>query len=90
MLFVPIGMHLHVDAGHPVCGGLTVIYVYLLMTGLILWCMFNFARLSLGLLTHCFRSHRMLLLENLTLRQQLAVLSVGGPEQNPAPLTSVF
>jgi hypothetical protein len=35
--------------------------------------MFNFARLSLGLLARCFRSRRRLLLENLALRQQLAV-----------------
>src|ERR1700751_978913 len=36
--------------------------------------MFNFARLSLGLVARCFRSRRGLLLENLALRQQLAVL----------------
>jgi hypothetical protein len=36
--------------------------------------MFNFARLSLGLVARCFRSRRRLLLENLALRQQLAVL----------------
>jgi hypothetical protein len=34
--------------------------------------MFRFFRLWLGLLAHCFRSHRTLLLENLALRQQLA------------------
>ena len=36
--------------------------------------MFNFAWLSLGLVARCFRSRRRLLLENLALRQQLAVL----------------
>src|SRR5215470_9323560 len=36
--------------------------------------MFNFCRLFLGLLARCFRSRRRLLLENLALRQQLAVL----------------
>jgi len=36
--------------------------------------MFNFSRLCLGLLARCFRSRRKLLLENLALRQQVAVL----------------
>jgi putative transposase len=36
--------------------------------------MFNFSRLCLGLLARCFRSRRKLLLENLALRQQLAIL----------------
>ena len=36
--------------------------------------MYNFARLSLGLVTRGFRSRRALLLENVALRQQLAVL----------------
>ena len=36
--------------------------------------MFKFARLSLGLVARCIRSRRRLLLENLGLRQQLAVL----------------
>ena len=36
--------------------------------------MFNFSRLCVGLLARCFRSRRRLLLENLALRQQLAVL----------------
>src|ERR1700737_3012555 len=35
--------------------------------------MFRSLRLWLGLLPHCFRSHRGLLLENLALRQQLIV-----------------
>src|SRR6266851_563250 len=35
--------------------------------------MFNFSRLCVGLLARCFRSRRRLLLENLALRQQLAV-----------------
>src|SRR5579864_3480888 len=36
--------------------------------------MFPFFRLWFGLLACCFRSHRTLLLENLALRQQLAIL----------------
>jgi len=36
--------------------------------------MFRYVGLWLGLLTRCLRSHRSLLLENLALRQQLAVL----------------
>src|SRR6201981_3323434 len=36
--------------------------------------MCRYVGLGLGLLPRCFRSHRSLLLENLALRQQLAVL----------------
>src|SRR5438309_9092752 len=36
--------------------------------------MFRYVGLGLGLLTRCLQSHRSLLLENLALRQQLAVL----------------
>src|SRR6201997_3013112 len=43
--------------------------------------MFRYVGFSLGLLTCCLQSHRSLLLENLALRQQLAVLK----RRNPRP-----
>src|SRR6201997_2057913 len=52
--------------------------------------MFNFARLSLGLVARCFRSHRRLLLENLALRQQLAVLKRRRARPKLSPFDKLF
>jgi putative transposase len=52
--------------------------------------MFNFARLSLGLVAGCFRSRRRLLLENLALRQQLAVLKRRQARPKLSPFDKLF
>jgi len=52
--------------------------------------MFNFARLSLGLVARCFRSRRRLLLENLALRQQLAVLKRRQARPKLSPFDKLF
>ena len=52
--------------------------------------MFNFARLSLGLVTRCCRSRRRLLLENLALRQQLAVLKRRQNRPKLSPFDKLF
>ena len=52
--------------------------------------MFRFFRLWLGLLARCFRSHRTLLLENLALRQQLAVLKRRHPRPRLCPVDKLF
>ncbi len=52
--------------------------------------MFRFFRLWLGLLARCFRSHRTLLLENLALRQQLAVLKRRHPRARLHPIDKLF
>src|SRR5246127_3587632 len=52
--------------------------------------MFNFARLSLGLVASCFRSRRRLLLENLALRQQLAVLKRRRARPKLSPFDKLF
>jgi putative transposase len=52
--------------------------------------MFNFARLSLGLVARCFRSRRRLLLENLALRQQLAVLKRRRARPKLSPFDKLF
>src|SRR5258707_5900881 len=52
--------------------------------------MFRFFRLWLGLLARCFRSHRTLLLENLPLRQQLAVLKRRHPRARLHPMDKLF
>jgi len=48
--------------------------------------MFRYVGLGLGLLTRCLQSHRSLLLENLALRQQLAVLK----RKHPRPRMRAF
>src|SRR5438045_6111650 len=48
--------------------------------------MFRYVGLCLGLLTRCLQSHRSLLLENLALRQQLAVLK----RKHPRPRMRAF
>src|SRR5216683_1330607 len=52
--------------------------------------MFNFSRLCVGLLARCFRSRRRLLLENLALRQQLAVLKRRQPRPTLLPFDKLF
>jgi putative transposase len=52
--------------------------------------MFRFFRLCLGLLARCFRSRRTLLLENLSLRQQLAVLKRRHPRARLGPIDKLF
>jgi transposase InsO family protein len=52
--------------------------------------MFRFFRLWLGLLVSCFRSHRTLLLENLTLRQQLSVLKRRHPKPRLGAIDKLF
>src|SRR3982074_3316356 len=52
--------------------------------------MFNFSRLCVGLLARCFRSRRRLLLENLALRQQLAVLKRRQARPTLLPFDKVF
>ena len=52
--------------------------------------MCNFARLSLGLVARCFRSRRRLLLENLALRQQLAVLKRRQARPKLSPFDKLF
>jgi hypothetical protein len=52
--------------------------------------MCNFARLSFGLMARCFRSRRRLLLENLALRQQLAVLKRRQARPKLSPLDKLF
>jgi putative transposase len=52
--------------------------------------MFKFARLSLGLVARCFRSRRRLLLENLALRQQLAVLKRRQARPKLSPFEKLF
>ena len=52
--------------------------------------MFNFARLSWGLVGGCFRSRRRLLLENLLLRQQLVVLKRRQARPKLSPFEKLF
>jgi len=52
--------------------------------------MFDFSRLCLGLLARCFRSRRKLLLENLALRQQLAVLKRRQDRPTLLPFDKLF
>jgi hypothetical protein len=52
--------------------------------------MFKVSRLCLGLLARCFRSRRKLLLENLALRQQLAVLKRRQDRPTLLPLDKLF
>ena len=52
--------------------------------------MCRYVGLGLGLLTRCFRSHRSLLLENLALRQQLAVLKRKHPRPRMGAVDKVF
>jgi len=52
--------------------------------------MFNFSRLCLRLLARCFRSRRKLLLENLALRQQLAVLKRRQDRPTLLPFDKLF
>ena len=52
--------------------------------------MLPFFRLWFGLMTRCFRSHRTLLLENLALRQQLAVLKRRHPRARLHPIDKLF
>src|SRR6266540_35884 len=52
--------------------------------------MFNFARLSSGLVARCFRSRRTLLLENLALRQQLTVLKRRQARPKLSPFEKLF
>src|SRR5450755_2979379 len=52
--------------------------------------MFNLTQLSLGLLRRYFRSRRRLLLENLALRQQLAVLKRRRPRPKLNPSDRLF
>ncbi len=52
--------------------------------------MFNFSRLCVGLLACCFRSRRRLLLENLALRLQLAVLKRGHPKPRLGLVDKLF
>jgi putative transposase len=52
--------------------------------------MFNSSRLCLGLLARCFRSRRKLLLENLALRQQLAVLKRRQDRPTLLPFDKLF
>jgi len=52
--------------------------------------MFHFFRFWLGSLSRCFRSRQSLLLENLALRQQLAVLKRRHPRPKLSPLDKLF
>jgi putative transposase len=52
--------------------------------------MFRYVGLSLGLLTRCLQSQRSLLLENLALRQQLAVLKRKHPRPRMAAVDKIF
>ena len=52
--------------------------------------MFRYVGLCLGLLTRCLRSHRSLLLENLALRQQLAVLKRKHPRPRMGAVDKIF
>jgi len=52
--------------------------------------MFDLFRLWLGAVTRIFRDHRSLMLENLTLRQQLAVLKRKNPRPRLGPLDKLF
>src|SRR5579864_7848618 len=52
--------------------------------------MCRYVGLGLGLLTRCFRSHRSLLLENLALRQQLAVLKRKHPRPRMGAVDKIF
>lgn len=52
--------------------------------------MFRYFGLWLGLLTRCLRSHRSLLLENLALRQQLAVLKRKHPRPQMRAVDKIF
>jgi putative transposase len=52
--------------------------------------MFRYAGLWLSLLTRCFQSHRSLLLENLALRQQLAVLKRKDPRPRMGTVDKIF
>ena len=52
--------------------------------------MFHFLRLCLGSLSRCFHSRHSLLLENLALRQQLAVLKRRHPRPKLSPLDKLF
>jgi hypothetical protein len=52
--------------------------------------MFRYVGLWLGLLTRCLRSHRSLLLENLALRQQLAVLKRKHPRPRMRAVDKIF
>src|SRR2546430_11366901 len=52
--------------------------------------MFRYVGLCLGLLTRCLQSHRRLLLENLALRQQLAVLKRKHPRPRIGAVDKIF
>src|SRR5215469_5614583 len=52
--------------------------------------MFHYVGLWLGLLTRCLRSPRSLLLENLALRQQLAVLKRKHPRPRRGGVDKIF
>jgi hypothetical protein len=52
--------------------------------------MCRYVGLGLGLLTRCLRSHRSLLLENLALRQQLAVLKRKHPRPRMGAVDKIF
>jgi serine/threonine protein kinase len=52
--------------------------------------MFHFLRFRLGSLSRCFHSRHSLLLENLALRQQLAVLKRRHPRPKLSPLDKLF
>src|SRR5437588_1017162 len=52
--------------------------------------MFRYVGLGLGLLTRCLQSHRSLLLENLALRQQLAVLKRKHPRPRMGRVDKIF
>src|ERR1700757_3831330 len=52
--------------------------------------MCRYVGLGLGLLPRCFRSHRSLLLENLALRQQLAVLKRKHPRPPMGAVDKIF
>jgi hypothetical protein len=55
------------------------------------WCfMCRYVGLGLGLLPRCFRSQRSLLLENLALRQQLAVLKRKHPRPPMGAVDKIF
>ena len=52
--------------------------------------MFHFFRFCLGSISRCFHSRRSLLLENLAIRQQLAVLPRRHPRPKLSPLDKLF
>jgi hypothetical protein len=52
--------------------------------------MFGYVGLWLGLLTRCLQSHQSLLLENLVLRQQLAVLKRKHPKPRMDAVDKIF